>query len=471
MATGDKNDLLVQIANELPDNNAGDINPSNIRTTESALVTYNVNMKETTQQVIDGPIEFTEAPTVGGVPIATGNFLDGVIVVRQASDFGVIDSTKVYWLDGIIDFSGTGLSIEIPATGIYITGYNFDISGIICTDDNYTLFTSPAGGSGSILFNDFFLDISGANSKMYDIVGDTGFEAVEVDKLNFNNCTSLGNIANYRQGLETGTGRFGGTPELTLTGTWVGGYFIDTSIVRSLVAGSYSLYKAGAGFLMSSRFRSNQNIDLPTGVSFLDFSNSNFVNPSTLQLEGCLITRNGVNDASDPLLTPNVTPAEIACAWANNNGLPNTFVGGAISITTEAATVISTPGTFVDLAGTFTPSDLQHFDEPAEGQLRHLGTSPVEFSLAGQFVLESGSNNEVDLKVVIYRAATTSFEDGRTVRRVISNLQGGRDVAYFVLYDNIMLKQNDYVKLQVANVAATNNITAELDSYFTVGAR
>ena len=471
MATGDKNDLLIQIANELPDNNAGDINPSNIRTTESALVTYNVNMKEATQQVIDGPIEFTSTPTVGGVPIATGNFLDGVIVVRQASDFGVIDSTKVYWLDGVIDFSGTGLSIEIPATGIYITGYNFDISGIICTDNNYTLFTSPAGGSGSILFNDFFLDISGANSKMYDIAGNTGFEAVEVDKLNFNNCTSLGSIANYRQGLETGTGRFGGTPELTLAGTWVGGYFIDTSIVRSLVAGSYSLYKAGVGFLMSSRFRSNQNIDLPTGVSFLDFANSNFVNPSTLQLEGCLITRNGVNDASDPLLTPNVTPAEIACAWSNNNGLPNTFVGGAISITTEAATAISTPGTFVDLAGTFTPSDLQHFDEPAEGQLRHLGTSPIEFSLAGQFVLESGSNNEVDLKVVIYRAATTSFEDGRTVRRVISNLQGGRDVAYFVLYDNIMLKQNDYVKLQVANVATTNNITAELDSYFTVGAR
>jgi hypothetical protein len=27
-------------------------------------------MKETTQQVIDGPIEFTEAPTVGGTPIA-----------------------------------------------------------------------------------------------------------------------------------------------------------------------------------------------------------------------------------------------------------------------------------------------------------------------------------------------------------------------------------------------------------------
>ena len=128
-------------------------------------------------------------------------------------------------------------------------------------------------------------------------------------------------------------------------------------------------------------------------------------------------------------------------------------------------------GTFVDLAGTVTTDDLQHFDSPANGQLRHLGTSPREFALAGQLVLDSGSNDEVDLKVVIFRAATTSFEDAKTQRRVINNLQGGRDVGYFVITDNIVLNVNDYVKLQVANVSATADITAELDSFFTVGAR
>ncbi|MBL4574441.1 MAG: hypothetical protein JKY86_15410 [Gammaproteobacteria bacterium] len=125
----------------------------------------------------------------------------------------------------------------------------------------------------------------------------------------------------------------------------------------------------------------------------------------------------------------------------------------------------------MDLAGTYTPSDLQHFDEPSDGQLRHLGDSPREYQVQGQLVIECTANNEVDLKIVIFRAASTSFEDGKTIRRVINNLVGGRDVAYYVLDDNITLDKNDYVKLQVANVAATNNITAELASYFTLGAR
>jgi len=285
------------------------------------------------------------------------------------------------------------------------------------------------------------------------------------------NCSSLGTISGYRQGLEVGTGRFGGSPELTLAGTWLGGYFIDTSIVRSLSDGAYSLFKAGAAFVINSRFRSNQNIDLPASASFFDFAASNFVNASTVQLEGCIITRDGVFDADDTNLTPNIAASALVCAWSSNNGLPNTFVGGESVVSVEATTTISSSGVFVDLAGTFVPADLQHFDSPGQGQLRHLGSTPREFSITGQVVLDSGSNNEVQLKIVIFRSATTSFEDGKTLTRVINNLQGGRDVGYYGLSDNITLDTNDYVKLQVANVNNTTNITAELDSFYMVGAR
>ena len=44
-------------------------------------------------------------------------------------------------------------------------------------------------------------------------------------------------------------------------------------------------------------------------------------------------------------------------------------------------------------------------------------------------------------------------------------------VAYFVINDNIVLDQNDYVKIQVANVSDTSDVTAEFDSYFLVEAR
>jgi len=397
---------------------------------------------------------------------------EAVIYVTEAAELsGALDSAKVYWLDGIIDFTGTGISIEVPAGGLNLSGWTFDVSKIVCADPNYTLFTSPVGGSGNVLGKDYAIEVTGANSEVYDLVSATGFDAFEFARINYNDCSSLGAIDGYRQGLEVGTGRFGGTPELTLKGAWGGGYFIDTSIVRGLIDGAYSLFKAGAGFTMASRFRSNQNIDLNSTVAFFDFSSANFTTPSTVQLDGCIVSRNGVFDASDTTITPNMQPSDLAAEWVKNNGIQNTFVGGELLITSEIASAVGSVGVFVDLAGTWTSSDLQHFDSPGNGQLRHLGESPVEYTIGGQLVVDSSSNNEVDIKVAIWRDSLGSFVDGKTQRRVVNNLQGGRDVAYFALSDNITLNQNDYVKLQCANATATNDITAELDSFIIVSAR
>ncbi len=407
-------------------------------------------------------------------PSATGtageSLSNRVIVTSAANLSGTLLSTKEYFIDGVVDMGSQ--TIEIPSGGLNLTGYNFDVSRLISSENNYTMFTSPVGGSGNLLGKDYGIEVTGTSSQVYDITGNTGFEAFEFARINYNNCSSLGTITNYRQGLEAGTGRFGGKPELTLAGTWVGGFFIDTSIVRSLDDGAYSLFKAGAGFTMASRFRSNQNIDLPANVSFLDFAPSNFTNPSTLQLDGCIISRNGAFDATDTNILPNVGPGDLVSEWMGNTGIPNTFVGGELNVTTEVTTTITTTATFVDLLGTFTSASLQHFDSPANGQLRHTGGSPREFNISGQLVLSSSANTEVDLKIVIFRNATTSFEDGKTLRRVINNLQGGRDVANYVINDNITLDVNDYVKLQVAQVSPdTDDITAELDSFFAVEAR
>ena len=396
--------------------------------------------------------------------------LSNRIVVTEAADLsGALDSTKQYFLDGIIDMGSQ--SIEIPAGGLTITGYSFDLSKLISSAVGYTMFVSPGGGSGNVIGKDYAIEVTGSGSQVYNLVSNTGFEAFEFTRINYNDCESLGSIDNYRQGLENGTGRFGGKPQLTLVGTWLGGYFIDTSIVRNLDDGAYSLFSAGTAFSMTSRFRSNQNIDLPANVSFIDFASSNFVNPSTLQLDGCIVTRGGVFDATDTNLIPNVAASDLVSEWTDNNGIDNTFVGGEDSISAEIATVITSDGVYVDLAGTYNPMALTHFDSPASGQLRHLGGSPREYQVVGQFVIVGSANNTIAMKAVIFRSATTSFEDGRIQRRVINSLQGGRDVAYFGYFDNITLNKNDYVKFQVANIGATNNVTAELDSLFVVQAR
>ena len=384
---------------------------------------------------------------------------------------GVIDSTKVYVIDGVIDFTGTGLNIEIPATGISYMGTTFDISKIICSDINYTLFTSPGGGSGNVLGIDCALEVTGSGSQVYNLTDATGFNAFEFTRINYNNCTSLGTITGYRQGFESGTGRFGGSPELTLAGTWLGGYFIDSSIVRSLTDGAYSLYKAGAGFSMVSRFRSNQNIDLPASASFFDFAPVNFPNPSTVQLDGCIISRNGVFNASDSNITPNAQASDLPSAWTGNVGIQNTFVGGKQKATVALATAIAVASTFYTLNATWTPSGLSHFDVPSTGRLRHIGVSPIEFKVQADFTIEGTTGNEIAVRIKKWDDSASSFLDFQPTTRQINALVGGRDVAFFTILSNIVLDTNDYLLFQVANNSGTGDVTLEVESNFIVEER
>ena len=96
---------------------------------------------------------------------------------------GVIDSTKAYFLDGNIDL-GT-IEIEVPSGGINIKGYDFNTSGLYSTENNYTMFTSPVGGSGDIVWDKFSVEASGTSSKIFDIKDATGFHAIEITAVNY----------------------------------------------------------------------------------------------------------------------------------------------------------------------------------------------------------------------------------------------------------------------------------------------
>jgi len=397
--------------------------------------------------------------------------LDSQIVVNQDNVLttlgGVIDSTKEYFLDGLIDCKGI-TTIEVPAGGLYMSGYNFDISGIICSDDNFTLFTSAVGGSGDVLFNNFKIEVSGANSKVYDLTDATGFNAIECNIVNYDNCTSLGDLYNYRQGLESGTGRFGGSPSLTLHGAWLGGFRVTTSITRNMSSStSAPLFCAGTGFVMQSRFLTDMNVDLGTLQPFTDFNNTNFPNPSTLELRDMIVTRGGVLYPNDANITPNITASNLSCSWKDNNGVPNTFVGAIATLTTEVETGVTGGLPFV-LLGTFVTSDLQHFDSPLNGQLRHLGNNPKEYTVNFDFVLDGGQNDEYKIELVKNNGSLNIVYQQT---RVINNLQGGRDVAYFTGLANVIMNKNDFVYWQVTNVTDNTNCTLETGSSWSVEER
>lgn len=391
------------------------------------------------------------------------------IIVTQPSDFaGELDSTKEYFLDGIIDMEGQ--QIEVPAAGLYISGYNFDISGLTSSEGNFALFTSPLGGSGNVLISDCFLEVTGVNSKIYDIFSNTGFEAIELARVNYNNCTSLGTIDNYRQGLEEGTGRFGGSPSLTLKGVWVGGFRVTTTIIRSLSAAmAEPVFKAGVDFVMQSRFLTDINCDLPALAPLFDFDAVNFPNPSTLQLNGCIVTRDGVSDATDPNITPNISHINLSCEWKENNGVLNTFVGGVVSVVTEIETIIAAANTPVDIAGLFAETDLQHFDSPSNGVLRHLGVTPLEFNVIFNFVLVGQSSDRYRINLIVNDGVVDSI--AYTQARQVDNLAGNRDVAYFGGNAGIVMGEGNTIRWQVENLDSSQNCTLETDSISRVAER
>ena len=128
-------------------------------------------------------------------------------------------------------------------------------------------------------------------------------------------------------------------------------------------------------------------------------------------------------------------------------------------MTTETATTITVDGQFEDLNATlWTTADLQHFDNPAGNQLRHLGNSPREYKVIASFSLDSTANNVITLRVTKWDDSTSSFSTVLDQSRQVNNFVGGRDVAFFNININTELDQNDYIKLEVANIGATNNI-------------
>lgn len=394
------------------------------------------------------------------------SYSSNLIVVNQPADFGIIDSNKVYLINGNIDMGTT--SIEVPSGGITIQGYDFNTSSLTSSSNSYTMFTSPIGGSGDILIKDMSFTVSGTSSRLFNLVSDTGNEAIEISRVNFNNCTDLGIVDNYRQIFESGTGRFGGTPEIELRNA-VSGYRISSSIALGMSNLPSALFKNGAGLTFSGRFICEINCDLPASGALITFSDSNITNNESLQLQNCRVTRSGVLDTTDNTIYPNIDQDSVKSLWSNNVGIPNTYKYIKGNITTEVTTTVSVVNTYYPLEGTFTVVQESHFDMPTNGVFRLLSGNGV-YQFSGDIVLAGTADNEIDIRI------TKSTDGGSTfptvinhIKRTINNLSGGRDVAFFPLNFIASLVEGDRVRIEVENkTTPVTNVTTEIDSFLII---
>jgi len=397
---------------------------------------------------------------------ADSNILANRVIVSDSSTLaGDLLSNVEYFIDGIIDMQGE--SITVPSGGLHIVGYDFDTSKLISSTSSAVLFDSPVGGSGNLTIRSLAIEMSGTGAEVYNLVSVSGNEALELQEVNFNSCSSLGYIDNYRQGLEFDTGRFGGSPQLELIGAWTGGYRVSTSLVRGLDAGfTGSLFKAGTAFVMQSRFLTDFNVDLPATGNIFNFAPVNFPNPSTLELNACIITRNGVCMPEDATIHPNISAEDLSCSWVANQGVPNTYEGGTLILGSSASTSIASAGVFYLLAGFMTASDLQHFSVSFGQELINDGISPREFNVYGNFEISGTANDFISLRV--RKTTSGSPITVFTTTRKIHNIGGSTDVAFFQFLVPLELDQGQHVFMEVANITAARNITSSSNNVFRV---
>lgn len=396
----------------------------------------------------------------------------GKVRLESLSDFpATFDSNTLYEIGGKIDLGDT--SIVVPQGGLSITGDSVNVSSLYSTNDNHEMFISGDGvGSGNLFLTDLTLTTSGIGSKVYNLTAETGFEGFETIKVNYEDCSSLGEINGYRQGFEDTVGRYGGSPELTLSGTWLGGYKSTSVNSLNLDSGfSGSVFKAGTRFVMNNRFYTDMNVDLPANASFLDASPSNFVTPSLVQIREARFSRNGVASSGDNNYFPNLDPDDLVCSWYGNVGLRNTTEGGRVTLTTEVTTSIATAGTYYDFSGTFTAEALDHFSNPSNGQLKNLSPSPQEFLALGNLLIDGGANDVISVRLMKWSEADQTFIEIYSIPSQVLSIIGGRDVAIVNISYPVNLEQDDYIKLQVANLSDNTNITLEIGSYLQVVAR
>lgn len=383
-------------------------------------------------------------------------FLDNIIVVKTASQLsGTLDGTKVYYIDGVIDM--TGVSVEVPLGGLTIDGYGFDVSKLLNTELSYTMFTSPVGGSGNIFINNCSIEVSGSGSKVFELTDATGLNAAEFDRVNWDSCTDLGYLDGYRQGLETGTGRFGGTPSLEFRGTWLGGYFIQTSIVRQTTNAAFTMFSSAVGHTFASRFGGNPNILVEASSTIFDFREDSFTADDLFQLDGANFQGAGtVLAVGAGKITPQSTQARIA----NSKGVENTYVGANWAITAEVLTVLAA-ATPDKLAGTTTESDLTWFSAPGDNDLTYDSTEVIRVRPEFVGAFTAGNNQVFDLILRKWDNSAASYTDIATVGFTTNG--AGRAESVTLISPLVEIDENDRIEVWVES-AGGNNITGLLNS-------
>lgn len=395
----------------------------------------------------------------------------GEIIIRDRIDVvnKVLDPNITYVIDGTITLFA-GEYIYVPASGnLTLNGYGLEASTIVKNVSGESIFKSPLGGSGGLQIN--ALKLKCGDCDVFTLTDATGSNAVELTKVNIEDSGSIGTLDGYRQGLWINIGLFNIENGLTLENNWLGGFKMETTIVRKLSGSTGTLFKKGSSFTMGSRFYSDANIDLPSGWKLTDFEASNFTKDNLFQLQNTIVTRNGNVDVEDSNYLGTLDHTSPKSLFKNNVGLKNTYVGGDWELTTTATTTVSAIGEFYKVSGTTTYDDLQHFASGGDNAFVYDNGNTDFFNVNGHLIVGAAPNSFIVLRLRVHRFSTNTYEDIREFGRNIDNSVDGTFMGYFNFSAKVKLNHQDRIEVWGANGTDTSDFTLRENSYLTISKR
>lgn len=416
-------------------------------------------------------VELNYNDASNSLTISTNGYYNFRVVVHEMTDFGEIINGRVkpssdilYMLDGEIDTGG--VSIEVQAGGFSLAGLSGgrDVMGLFCSEDNYTMFVSPSGGySGDVVIESCTLTVTGLNSEIFNLDNDNNSNALNITGINFGSgTTSLGTLTDYRQLLFNNVGFIGIKDGLTFAGTWAG-ITVTTSIAVALPA-STTLFKAGTGFTVGNVSSSINFLSVQPSSILFDFAPSNIVNSASFALDG---VRSGADNA-----VPNTPSSSVKARFRNCLGIRNTYIGGKWTITSAAATTISSAGTFYKLAGTTTYSGLQHFSQTTDNAFVYDGDQEIDVLVDCNIGCSGTANNQVKIKIKQWKDSASAYVDiSTTPEQTMNGGSLGTRAENISLSGIATLNKNDRIEIWITNITAPMDVTAIVDSQVFISER
>lgn len=392
--------------------------------------------------------------------------IKNAIVVNSKEDLLNIDSSKVYIVDGAIDM-GTQ-SVEVPEGGLSIAGLNGSraTSKLISTENNFTLFTvAPSGSfSGPVVTQSMTIDISGTNSKVYDLDNDENSHAIDISGVNYENCTSLGDLTSYRQLLLDDVGFIFIEDGITFNGTMSGGIAVLTTIAIGFPAAA-TMFKEGASFILNGSIRSDINfLSVDASSVLFDFQESNISNDGAFSLTNVrTIATNAI---------PNVPSSSVKARFRNCSGIDNTYIGGNFTVSSDVATTISTVNTLVKMAGTTTYDDLQWSQANGNNSIESISSLTYDIEVKGTLSFSGGNNDKMGLQIRLWDDSASAYVNvGPRYTATLNGGSGSTRVENLPFFANATLNENDRIEIWIENQTDTTDITADVGGFVAVEER